>query len=251
MLRAESSREMRQLTSKKLVMGLAPVIAVAAVFVMPALAQGAPRWFINGKLAEAKHEALVAQGAITLQNQLLGKINCQTIAPGSVWNEGEKGLGQTEGYASYGCRAEPTPCPGTFLTAEQPVEVVKHGEKEFEAVRGPGDLPWQWEALEEEGSEKRRKIRITPPAAIPRAPRILLTVVMLCLNLEVPFEGQLEPLIVNGLKNGLSPSHLQFQGKGGQTGFLTTTKLGEEASRGYVTGELTTVGGNVELITAE
>jgi hypothetical protein len=233
--------------SKKLLMGLAPIVAVAALSVMPAVAQGAPRWFINGKLAEAKQEALVAQGAITLQNQLLGKINCLAIAPGTVWNASEKGLAATEALATYGCNAEPAPCPGVFVSDEKPVAVIERkveGGEEPQAIREPGPLPWSEEAIEEEGSEKRRKLKIK---------QLLMTIVMPCLNLEVPFSGRLEPLLVNGVKNGLFPSHLQFQGQGGQTGLLTTTKLGsgEEASRAYVIGELATVGGNVELVTAE
>jgi hypothetical protein len=233
--------------AKKLLRGLAPVLAVAALGMVPAVAQASPKFFINGKLAESKHESIVNFGKITLENHFLGKIKCENLASGNIWNESEKGLGNTEGYTTYGCTAEPTPCAGVFATAEQPVEVTERligSEKKKYAQRGKSDLPWTGEVVQEEAGEKLKKIKTNG---------IKVTIVMPCLNLEIPFEGALEPIATNGAKNGLNPSHLTFQGKGGKTGFLTTTKLGtaEENNIGYTIGEVVTVGPDVELINAE
>jgi hypothetical protein len=226
--------------------------AAAPLLVLPVAAHASPRWFINDRLAGVKHEGLVSYGEVALENNQLGKISCQTIAAGSFWNESEKGFGPTEGFTTYDCTTEPSPCPGAFVTAERPVKVVKRIEKEglketvkYEGVHESGTLPWSGEAIAEEGGERLRKIRTHG---------ILMTLVMPCLNLEVPFEGALEPIATNGTKNGLNPSHLTFQPKGGKTGFLATTKLGtsEEDRNGYVIGELTDIGASgLELVTAE
>jgi hypothetical protein len=233
--------------AKKLVMGVAPALVVVALVLAPAGAQASPKFYVNGKLAEKSHEPIVNYGAITLENKFLGKIKCQNLASGYIWNESEKGLGDTEGYTTYACSSEPTPCTGVFATAEQPVEVTEKliaSEKRHVAVRGKSDLPWSGEVIQEASGEKLKKIKTNG---------IKVTIVMPCDNLEFPFEGALEPISVNGSKSGLSPSHLVFQGKGGKTGFLITNSLKgpEEEKIGYTSGEVTTVGGNVELITAE
>jgi hypothetical protein len=213
---------------KRLMSGLASLSAVA-LSVTPALAQATPRWFINDRPAEAKHEGVVSYGTLTLENDVLGKINCQTITAASVWNQSERGEGQTEGFTTYGCRTEPSPCPGAFITAEKPVEVKFKQfpkEKEPEAVRVGGYLPWAEETIREEAGERQRKVRIHD---------ILITVVLPCMNLEVQFEGNnIEPISENGIGDGLSPSHRVFQGKGGKTGFLTHYQaryLGRRANR--------------------
>ena len=236
------------MATKKLPMAFAPALVVAALAMMlPAIAQASPKFLINGVAAGAKHEAIIQYGPITLENHFLGKIKCQNLASGNIWNESEKGLGNTEGYTTYSCTSEPLACAGVFATAEKPVEVTERivaSEKKKVAQRGATDLPWEGEAVEEEGGEKLKKIKTHG---------IRVTVVVPCLTMEVPFEGVLEPISINGIKNGLFPSHLVFQGKGGKTGFLTTTALGtkEENNIGYVIGEISTVGSNVELITME
>jgi hypothetical protein len=114
------------------------------------------------------------------------------------------------------------------------------GKKERVAERGKSTLPWSGQVVEEEGTEKLTKIKthgIKVAIAIP------------CIGLEVPFEGALEPLAINGVKNGLTPGKLVFQGKGGKTGFLTTKFFGTgEAEFGYTSGEVSSVGEKVELI---
>jgi hypothetical protein len=219
--------------------GLAPALTVAMLLAAPAVASATPRWLINYRLAEAKHEGLVSYGTLALENHFLGKITCQALTAGSVWNQSERGEAQTEGFATYACATE-LMCHGTFAVAEEPLEVKKEGEgKKPQAVRGPSGLPWYEELTEKEG---QRTLKIN---------RALLTTVVPCLSLEVPFEGALEPVYVNGAGNGLSASRLQF--KGGKCPCLTTTKLGSgnEENILHLSGELTNIGVNVQLITAE
>jgi hypothetical protein len=105
-------------------------------------------------------------------------------------------------------------------------------------------LPWQGEATEEEGGEKLRKIKTKG---------VKVTIVAPCFGLEVPFEGALEPIAINGSKSGLKASHLLFEGKGGKTGFLTTKVLPveKEENIGYTIGEVKTIGSMVQLINLE
>jgi hypothetical protein len=232
-------------------MGLAPMLGVVVLVLTPAPAQ-AGRFFINGALATTKHEPNVFYGKVELQNSTLGKIKCENLASGNIWNEvtegTERGAGISEGYTTYGCTAEPNVCPegGIFATAENPVYVTEKeigGKKERVAERGTSTLPWSGKVVEEEGTEKLTKIKTNG---------IKVTIAIPCIGLEVPFEGALEPIAINGVKNGLSPSKLQFQGKGGKTGFLKTKALGTgEAEIGYTIGEVASVGEKVELITTK
>ena len=138
-------------------------------------------------------------------------------------------------------------CPGeAFVTPEHEVELNEKinakSEKEFTAKRGDTSLPWPAETLTEEG-RSRLNIR-----------KMRLSLVCPAQAIEIPFSGNLEPLIVNGLKNGLSPSHLRFEGEGGKTSWLDApcdTCLGGEPDRLYLSGELTTIGTSEELVTAE
>jgi hypothetical protein len=41
-----------------------------------------------------------------------------------------------------------------------------------------------------------------------------LTIVAPCFNVEVPVEEAFEPVIINGSRNGLKPTHLEVQGHG-------------------------------------
>jgi hypothetical protein len=230
-------------------MGLLPMLGVVALVLTPASAQ-AVKFFINGKAAGTKHEPIVTYGAIELENTTLGIIKCQNLASGFLWNETtegtEKGKGETDGYTTYACTSSNEVCGpngGIFATAENPVfvtEKVIGGKSEKVAERGTSTLPWTGETIEEEGTEKNLKIKTHG---------IRVTIAIPCIPLEVPFEGALEPISINGQKNGLTPSRLRFEGKGGKTGVLKTTRLGTgEAEFGYTKGEVSTVGEKVELI---
>lgn len=74
-------------------------------------------------------------------------------------------------------------------------------------------------------------------------------------GLELPFEGQLEPIAENGKKTGLNPANTKLEGKGGKTNFLTSPLLPtfEEDNLGYTISEpnLTTLGSKEQLINLE
>src|SRR5271167_4062343 len=71
------------------------------------------RWFINGKLAEAKHEPTFSYGKVEFKNAVLKTITCQNFLAGSSWNEvkegTERGFQNTIGYSTWECKAT-LPC---------------------------------------------------------------------------------------------------------------------------------------------
>jgi hypothetical protein len=144
---------------KRLLIGLASTVVVA-LSAMPAVAQATPRWFINSNLAGAKPEGVASWGTLTLENHFIGKLRCETIMYGGIYNEKEAGRGHIESYTGYGCAAEPTSCPGAFITDEKPLEVKKETGRKPEAVRVVGPLPWSGELLTE--TENQKELIIHP-----------------------------------------------------------------------------------------
>jgi hypothetical protein len=228
--------------SKGRLIGLAPIVAVATLSVVPALAQAAPQFQINGVpvLRLGSKQNVLLSGSMTINNAFLGAIKCDVLEGAQVWNGSERGLADIEGYTAYDCTTEP-PCKGIFATAEMPVEVTERENpvtKKLEKVAqpGPSTLPWSGEAVEEEGTEKRKKFKMN---------RVRLTIVAPCFNIEQPVEGTLEPYVINGSKNGLHPTHLEFPGKGGVLLCEGGKCIEVEASRLTMAGELS------QLITVE
>jgi hypothetical protein len=239
--------EERGVRARKLLLRVALVLGIASAAV-PAVAQASPKFFINGIKVTENKQGLINYGVIELQNNFLGKVKCSNLASGFIWNESEKGLFKTEGYTTYNCSSEPA-CAGIFATAEMPVEVTEHrnknGTTEPIAQRGPTTLPWSGEAVEVlEGVEKVNKIKTNG---------IRVTLVAPCFSVEIPFEGALEPIAINGSHNGLKASHVAFEGKGGRTGHLESPVLPtkNEENIGYVIGELNSIGSGVQLITLQ
>jgi hypothetical protein len=103
-------------------------------------------------------------------------------------------------------------------------------------------LPWKGEVIEGPNAEKTTSLK-------DKLGPVHMDLVLPCEKFEVPMEGTLEPIIVNGTKNGLKPSHLQFEGKGGSTGHLMWALPEREV---FVSGEMKLLGtSSQQLITAE
>lgn len=240
--------------SKKLLIGFVPALAVCAVLAVPAVVQANwPHFYINGVKAGKTKIPIFNFGTVTLENFEVGKLHCQNLLAGNVWNEEsektEKGLGNTEGYTTYNCVGEPA-CTGEFAAAEKPVEltereVTNHENKKVKekvAMRGGTTLPWTGEAIEPEPGLREVKTH-----------GVKVTIIDPCIPIELPFEGELDPIAENGKKNGLFPGKLVFEGKGGKTHYLTTPDLPttNEENIGYTFGELSTLGTSEQLINTE
>jgi hypothetical protein len=127
--------------AKKLLMGLVPMLAVAAPAVMPAVAQAAPHYYKSGALIpEGEKVAVLEWGKIWLEvvpDGVTGSVTCENLAGGFVENPvgGGAGVGATLRYAAYNC-----------ISAECPageIEVKGHKyEKEFEVIYSPQSFPW-------------------------------------------------------------------------------------------------------------
>jgi hypothetical protein len=236
---------------KRLLITLASVAALAVFSMTPVAAQATPRFYINGVLAGAGKQNAVQFGTITMKSPWFGEIKCNVLVGAPVGNESERGVAPVDGWETWNCR---TACRGpAFVMAERPpLLVFREFTTKEEIQRGLKTLPWPAELSATEG---RTSLRMGNTEKLFLEPR-LVKVWMTCPEelLEVVYEGELEPRIVNGTKNGLKPSHLEFEGEGGKTGFLKTPDLcGGQCSTAnlYVKGELTLLGTGQQLITAE
>jgi alpha-tubulin suppressor-like RCC1 family protein len=211
-------------------------------------------WKSNGVKLSTTHVQIASFGSLKYEDTTspVGKLTCTAIMGGGGWNEGSSteltGFGSVEGFNTSGCSREPA-CPGAFVTAEPPVTgatETKGTEKVVVARRPPTSLPWKGEVIEGLNAEKSisLKVKLSP---------IEMNLVEPCEKFEIPMAGTLEPILVNGSKNGLKPSHLMFEGKGGTTGHLITPAGVTQTEREvFVSGEMKILGTSTQqLINAE
>jgi hypothetical protein len=234
--------------ARKRLLGAAAASALAMLFVLPAMARATPQFRINGVLAGPATHDVVAVGSLTMDNKMFGEWKCKVIAGLTVDNESEKGVAAIDGWESFDCSANQCPGPVSFV-AETPPKLGEtiNAKKEViygppEKARGARTLPWPAEIITGEASATDLNIR-----------KIRLVLTCPAETFEPNFAGNIEPHIVNGIGNGLSPSHLVFEGKGGHTSWLNGTWLGgteTEETKLYLSGELTLLGTGQELITA-
>jgi hypothetical protein len=118
---------------RKFVMGLAPLLAVAAFAVMPVAAQAVGHYYSNGlKIAEASKKTVIAWGTITLAGvkggTLPNHITCHNAAGGTVENPtgGGAGVGSTEVFVAYQCEQENV-CPAGTVGRATAEKVVNNG----------------------------------------------------------------------------------------------------------------------------
>jgi hypothetical protein len=232
---------------KKLLISLASVLALATFAMAPAVAP-ALQFKINGKVTGSTHTNVTVYGALTLKSEPFGEFKCKIVAGAPVWNEAEKGLNAVEGWEPFICKyvGSGKGCEKqSFITAEGAVELIEEKTTEkttFKAKRGLKTLPWPGEPFET--TEKTNSINMH---------KIKMYIDCPTEGLEVPYEGNLEPKWVNGVKNGLSPSRLVFEGEGGKTSWLATCSLHgcfpeNKESELFVSGELFELGTSQQLI---
>lgn len=232
------------MSKKKISTTVASVLATASLAIPATAAQASVQWRVNGALVGTTSVGTTFWGNWEVQNSVIGNIKCHLVGDLPVRNEGDAARAAVEELDPANCYTSPNPCPGVFLTTEAPVELRERttpppkSEKLYEARRGPMGLPWQ-----SEGTEK--------PEAGLSISGVKLTVVAPCFSLEVPFEGTLEPQVINGTKNGLKPSRLVFGGTSPRV--LTTKDLPTEKEQNTlsVVGEAKFNGESVQLVTLE
>jgi hypothetical protein len=241
--------------SKKLQMGLASVLAVAACAAAPAMAQATPKWFSNFALVGTNKQDVIVFGTLTMKNKEFGaEWKCKIVAGILISNEGGKGLASWEGWAPYLCSASSTTgtCKSgqSYVVAEYPIKLEEKEnikkEIEYEAKRPNPSKTTPWPAeLETQATTGKTTLNSHKLHWIVNCPAELF---------EVNFEGNIEPHVINGSGSGLAPTHLIFEGEGGTTSWLNGTWFGgkeTETTKLYVSGELTMIGNQEQLIQAE
>jgi hypothetical protein len=106
---------------------VAPLLAVGAFAVAPALAQAEPYWTSNGKiLKEGQVETVKTSGALTF-NVLKTSVKCKVIDEETIENPlgGGAGTDVLKTFSLTACLAKPSPCPAGTKT-----EIIAH------------NLPW-------------------------------------------------------------------------------------------------------------
>jgi hypothetical protein len=240
--------------SKKLRGLLVPVLAAAACCAVPAVAQAEPEWHVNGILATATHQNATQWGTLTMKSTFWGTITCKVIIGAPIWNEGGKGMAAFEGWEPFVCSMPECLKGKAFISAETAVklEETENARKEhiLRAKRGESSLPWPAHAVAMPESTfgfhmgNTEKLPEQPVKFLVNCPGEIF---------EVPYEGTLQPKLVNGSKNGLKPTHLRFENSE-KTGYLITPDIcGGECSMADLTveGEVTMLGTSQQLIAAE
>ena len=128
-----------------LLMGLAPVLVIAAFAVMPVAARAEPHYYESGTLiAEVEKVPIVEWGTLNFHPfpDVAPLTTCESTMGGYVSNGAEVGIGATSEFVTYNCVN--ANCPPGKVTIEG-----RDYEKEF-TVDAQG-LPWPNTLIEEEG----------------------------------------------------------------------------------------------------
>jgi hypothetical protein len=175
--------------NRKLLGSLAPLLAVAAFAVAPAVAQAEPHWYKGKVLVGSVPVPVATEGTLTL-NALGASIQCKVTDTEEIWNPVGGGAGQDlmTAFTLSGCKnkvASPG-CP------KGPLPVKAEG------------LPWL-----------SRLFSTPPPGSVIRNEIVKVRLLVACANsagtVGDEFEGSLTPEVGNGL--------LIFGGPGGGTLF--------------------------------
>jgi len=92
--------------SKKLLISLAPLLAITAFAVMPVAAQAVPQWYSEGHVIteEEGKVPVIEWGNLTLKGA--AELSCHNAIGGYVENPGANaGVGATEAFATWNCTA--------------------------------------------------------------------------------------------------------------------------------------------------
>jgi hypothetical protein len=140
--------------SKKLCIGLAPLLAIAALVVMPVAAQAAPHYYVNGiRTSEAVSTPILGWGIVTIEplGTPLRDVNsaCEYSAGATVQNPGTgetgpAGRGAINNFSSWNCANANCP-PGEV---EVPAGSGKKYQREYTV--NAEKLPWSQELIVEE-----------------------------------------------------------------------------------------------------
>jgi hypothetical protein len=237
--------------SRKLLTSIAPLIALAALAVMPVAAQAVTQhWYRNGSiLGAATSVPIVTFGGESnlSQTSAVGEINCRQVGGGSVENPagGGAGIGRTDAVGFYECKAPQCEAEvqakfgvqgrGTATTqnnpgaTQEPSAVGWNNELEESVVGGVS-------SIREKIGEPFVSFKTPSPPGMIRATIGCEIAASKTPVLTAIFEGELKPEIgvaktanLNGTSAG-APSHAKFSGP--STGALHSEVAGEGTNLG-------------------
>jgi len=231
---------------RKFLISLAPVLAIAALAVVPMAAQAAtpPHYFVNGLRAGVTPVTTIGWGTITLKategSPAGANLVCHNSAAGTLFNpapggaEGPAGEGLVQVFATYDC--------------EQTLICPEGAEKGAKVLADPKHLPWK-DLLTEEvaGTIRQETTGIRVVVECEAAGKVIA---------EIPYivgkkKGSVEaekgqrPKGVKGT-SALHPGFLEFDSESGELeveGSLGTT-------RGKTEGAVKTLGYNAQELTS-
>jgi hypothetical protein len=125
--------------SKKLLIGLAPLLAIAAFAVAPTVAQATPHYFKNLVLSkESEKVPYVSWGTLSLESKA-GKVECENTVGGFDENPAGGGAGKEETDSFYAYNCKNAACTG----AGGKIGVIFENEAEpgpITQLKWPGEL---------------------------------------------------------------------------------------------------------------
>jgi hypothetical protein len=210
--------------NRKLLIKLAPLLAIAAFAVVPAAAQAVPHVYKNGVIgAEGKKVRMISWGNLSTANSTFGTPECHSLWGGYLENPtgGGAAVGQAQTFAFYEC-VSPT-CTGL-------------GGSKFEVITEK--LPWADGVTEPEAGVFR--LSIGKKGEKGGAGSVELEVNCEGVSKSHPFGNVAPKILNNGLAIGAAPTELEFDAGSGelQSEIGPWTFPGKEKVLGYGSQEL-------------
>ena len=221
--------------SKKRHIPVVLVLVIAALAVIPAGAQGSPRWLQNGteaKLEGGKVLPIFMWGRLALENGTTGLDKCRYALTGVASDPGTKGEGdlpgeaKVQGLTAYNCQA-----PVCELAAGEGAEITALGQASNPVTKTKetvGRITTPWEAQLNEPKAGEWKLKLGNKTA---GSETQIRFELPCMSLAARFEfrGEQNVLGQGGTLIGAAPAKLEF--KGAESGALEST-----AGAGTMTG---------------
>jgi hypothetical protein len=196
--------------AKKLLTGLAPLLAIASFTVMPTASQAActppacPHVYKDGVIGgDGKKVREIAWGTVKFNNATEGTIECHNIFAGFVENPvgGGAAKGQVQGFYLYECIDET--CTKVL------------GGTAFHIT--PGKFPWATEVFEDSAKQFRQKTGHKGPTPGKEPNSVtepeFINIVFDCTGVSTPtFFGEQDPLLLNnGTAIGAGPGEEKLE----------------------------------------
>jgi hypothetical protein len=228
--------------SKKLRMGLAPVLLVVAFAVISAAAHAEPHFYSNhvGLPAEsggpgAEGKDIIAWGRVELITKTLSKLTCFTEWGGDAYNPGgpegaQPGEGKVDAFAAYDCTEET--CEAALKSK---IEWITEGLNKF------GE--WEAKLAEPEVGVIRLKIGNKTPGSPTQIKFLISCPPAGSGEVKASARGELAPRIKNGTLIGSAPSKAEFGVGSGELEINAATEGqvgGSLKVMGFETGEIIT-----------